>query len=162
TTATTAQIDPAPFTRALIRLAERRGAQIRHGKVTGVIERNGAVEAVAVDGETVRADAVVIAMGPWSILAAQWLPLPAVFGLKAHSIVFDPAASAPPEALFLESREANGAPSAPEVFPRPNGTTYVCAISSESPLPVDPADVMPDDGAIERLRAICRAISPIF
>ena len=32
----------------------------------------------------------------------------------------------------------------PEVFPRPDGTTYVCAISSESPLPVDPAEVAPD------------------
>ena len=40
----------------------------------------------------------------------------------------------------------------PEVFPRTDGTTYVCAISSESPLPVDPADVAPDPGAIERLR----------
>ena len=39
----------------------------------------------------------------------------------------------------------------PEVFPRADGTTYVCAISSESPLPVDPGDVAPDPGAIERL-----------
>jgi glycine/D-amino acid oxidase-like deaminating enzyme len=31
-------------------------------------------------GESVEGDAVVIAMGPWSILAARWLPLPAVFG----------------------------------------------------------------------------------
>jgi glycine/D-amino acid oxidase-like deaminating enzyme len=68
----------------------------------------------------------------------------------------------PPEALFLEYREANGATCAPEVFPRADGTTYVCAISSESPLPVDPADVTPDEGAIERLRAICRNISPIL
>ena len=48
----------------------------------------------------------------------------------------------------------------PEIFPRTDGTTYVCAISSESPLPVDPAEVAPDAGAIERLRAICREISP--
>ena len=50
----------------------------------------------------------------------------------------------------------------PEVFPRPDGTTYVCAISSESPLPVDPADVAPDPGAIERLHAMCRALSPVL
>jgi hypothetical protein len=47
------------------------------------------------------ADAVVIAMGPWSILAAKWLPLPPVFGLKGHSLVFQTGATIPPEALFL-------------------------------------------------------------
>ena len=50
----------------------------------------------------------------------------------------------------------------PELFPRPDGTTYVCAISSESPLPVDPAAVAPDPGAIERLEAICRDLSPVL
>ena len=62
----------------------------------------------------------------------------------------------PPEALFLEVGEAGGGAVSPEVFPRPNGTTYVCAISSESPLPVDPAEVVPDPGAIDRLTAVCR------
>ncbi len=50
--------------------------------------------------------------------------------------------------------------SSPEVFPRTDGTTYVCGISSESPVPLDPVDVAPDPGAIERLEAMCRAISP--
>src|SRR6202043_1206047 len=48
------------------------------------------------------------------------------------------------------------------VFPRTDGTTYVCAISSESPLPVDPAEVAPDPGAIERLEAMCARLSPAF
>jgi glycine/D-amino acid oxidase-like deaminating enzyme len=162
TTATTAQIEPAAFTLALMQAAEAEGARLRHGRGTGLVRRNGAVEGVIVDGETIAADAVVIAMGPWSVLAAEWLPLPPVFGLKGHSIVFDTGGKLPAEALFLEYREANGATSSPEIFPRANGTTYVCAISSESPLPIDPANVRPDDGAIPRLRAICRDISPIL
>jgi len=48
----------------------------------------------------------VIAMGPWSMLAAQWLPLPPVFGLKGHSLVFDTGSQVPPDALFLEYQEA--------------------------------------------------------
>jgi glycine/D-amino acid oxidase-like deaminating enzyme len=48
----------------------------------------------------------------------------------------------------------------PELFPRADGTTYVCAISSESPLPIDPARVAPDPGALERLQAMCRELSP--
>jgi glycine/D-amino acid oxidase-like deaminating enzyme len=38
----------------------------------------------------------------------------------------------------------------------------VCAISSESPLPVDPAAVEPDPGAIERLEAMCARLSPVL
>ena len=37
---------------------------------------------LTVRGEELFGDAVVIAMGPWSILAAAWLQLPAIFGLK--------------------------------------------------------------------------------
>ena len=62
--------------------------------------------------------------------------------------------------MFLEYREQNGAVQAPELFPRTDGTTYVCAISSEEPLPIDPAQVAPDPGAIERLEAMCRSFSP--
>ncbi len=162
TTATTAQIDPAAFTQALMRAAEAEGARVQVGRVTSLVRRDGAVAGVIVDGETIAADAVVIAMGPWSVLAGAWLPLPPVFGLKGHSIVFATGDQLPPEALFLEYREANGATSSPEIFPRANGTTYVCAISSATPLPADPAAVKPDDGAIARLSAICREIAPVL
>ena len=107
-------------------------------------------------------DAVVIAMGPWSIQAAAWLPLPAVFALKGHSLVFDTGSSVPAESLFCEYCETSGAAQAPEMFPRSHGTTYVCAISSETPLPVDPAAVTPDPGAIERLETMCRDLSPVL
>ena len=115
---------------------------------------------VQVDGEIIGGDAAVIAMGPWSILAAKWLPLPGVFGLKGHSLLFETGTKIPAEAVFLEYQEAPGAVSSPEVFPRADGTSYVCAISSESPLPVDPADVAPDPGAVERLQAMCARLSP--
>jgi glycine/D-amino acid oxidase-like deaminating enzyme len=46
------------------------------------------------------------------------------------------------------------------VFPRADGTTYACGISSESPVPADPADVTPDPGALERLQAMCERLSP--
>lgn len=157
---TTAQLDPAAFTRGLMRAAEARGAELRHGRVTGLVREKDAVKVVIVDNETIATDAVVIAMGPWSILAAEWLPLPPIFGLKGHSIVFDTGGKIPAESLFLEYREANGGMSSPEVFPRADGTTYVCAISSQTPLPFDPRAVEPDGGAIPRLRAICRDISP--
>ena len=145
-TETTAQVHPAKFTAAMMQAAQAQGAELRLGRVTGVVRRGPQVTGVEVDGEAIEGDAVVIAMGPWSLLAAAWLPLPAVFGLKGHSLVFDTGTRVPAEALFLEVREATGAVQTPELFPRSDGTTYVCAISSESPLPVDPAEVSPDPG----------------
>ena len=162
--ATTAQVHPGLFTRAMMRKAEANGARLQMGEVTGLIRRgpDGPVAGVEVDGKTIEGDAVVIAMGPWSILATRWLPMPPVFGLKGHSLVFETGSRLPAEALFIEYEEASGTRSSPEVFPRADGTTYVCAISSESPVPLDPAAVRPDPGAIERLEAICGALSPVL
>jgi glycine/D-amino acid oxidase-like deaminating enzyme len=157
---TTAQVHPGQFTAAMMRAALAQGAELRLDRVGGIAERQGRATGVVVDGAVVAGDAVVIAMGPWSILAARWLPLPAVFGLKGHSLVFATGAALPGEAVFLEYREPSGAVLSPELFPRPDGTTYVCAISSETPLPVDPARVTPDAAAIQRLAAMCGALSP--
>ncbi len=162
TTNTTAQVHPGAFTQAMMGAAERRRTVVKRGAVTGLTRSDdgGTVTGAVVSGETLEADAVVIAMGPWSILAAGWVPLPGVYGLKGHSLVFDTEQPLPAEALFVDYREASGATASPEVFPRTDGTTYVCGVSSQSPLPVDSAAVAPDPGAIERLEAMCAAMSP--
>jgi glycine/D-amino acid oxidase-like deaminating enzyme len=161
---TTAVIEPRGFTRGLMRAAEAHGASLRIGEVAGLVrEASGTVAGVALeDGDAIDADAVVIAMGPWSILAARWLPLPAVFGLKGHSLVLDTSGAIAPEALFLEYQEAGGEVLTPELFVRADGTTWVCAISSQVPLPVDPAAVTADPGAHARLEAMCRRLSPVL
>jgi glycine/D-amino acid oxidase-like deaminating enzyme len=161
-TETTAQVHPGQFTAAMLAAAQAQGSELRMGRVTILLRSADAkrVEGVDVDGERLEGDAVVIAMGPWSVLAAQWLPLPPVFGLKGHSLVFETEDRVPADALFLEYREAGHGWHSPEVIPRPDGTTWVCAISSESPVPLDPGDVVPDPGAIERLGAMCARIAP--
>ena len=148
TTDSTAQVHPGLFTKAMMRVAEERGATVRQATVTGLVRGDGGtVTGVVTEAGTLDADAVVIAMGPWSILASAWVPLPGVFGLKGHSLVFDTPAPLPADALFVEFQEASGASASPEVFPRTDGTTYVCGVSAhDSPLPVDPADVAPDPG----------------
>ncbi|HEY7245412.1 MAG TPA: FAD-binding oxidoreductase [Xanthobacteraceae bacterium] len=161
-TDSTALVEPRAFTTGMMRAAQANGAVLRHGTVANLMRGpSGAVGGVVLaSGDIVEGDAVVIAMGPWSILAARWLPLPGVLGYKGHSLVFETGGSIPAEALFLEYREASGELLAPELFPRADGTTWVCAISTIGPLPVDPADVAADEGAHARLEALCRNISP--
>ncbi len=159
---TTALVEPRAFTTGLVRAAEAQGGTLRHGAVVDLVRHaNGTARGVVLDGgETIEADAVVIAMGPWSVLATRWLPLPAVYGFKGHSLIFDTGDALPAEALFLEYQEASGEVLSPELFARADGTTWVCAISSTAALPVDPARVAADEGAHARLEALCRDISP--
>lgn len=160
-TQSTAQIDPAAFTRSMMEAAQAHGVQLREGTVEGVVlgENGERITGVQVDGETIAADAVVIAMGPWSILAAEWLALPPVYGLKGHSLVFrfEPA---DPSALFVEVEMADGEIETPEVVPRVDGTTYICGLSGTAPLPIDPADITLEAGAVDRLRVMATAFSP--
>jgi glycine/D-amino acid oxidase-like deaminating enzyme len=154
---TTAIVEPRSFTRGLMHAAEALGAEQRRGTVVGLTPSGGVM---LEGGETIEGDAVVVALGPWSILATRWLPLPAVYGYKGHSLIFRTGDSVPAEALFLEYQEASGEVLTPEIFARVDGTVWACAISSAPALPVDPAQVAPDAGAHQRLETLCRAISP--
>jgi len=162
TTETTAQIDPAEFTKGIMAAAIDRGARLRIGQVTGVTRAadRSTADGVIVDGERLAGDAVVIAMGPWSALASQWLPLPAVYGLKGHSLVFRNVSPISAQALFVELEAEDGTVHAPEIYPRPDGTTYVCGLPGEAALPTDPSDVAPDSGAYETLRAMTARLAP--
>ena len=159
---TTASVHPRKFTAAMIRAAQEHGVQVRLGQVTGLVRRGTRVTGIEVEGSVVAADATVIAMGPWSQLAAEWLPLPEVLGQQSPSLVYDTGADVPADALFLEFRAASGDEVTVEVFPRADGSTHVCAFSGAAPLPLDPAQVTPDPDVIERLRAICERLSPAF
>jgi glycine/D-amino acid oxidase-like deaminating enzyme len=157
-------VHPRKFTTAIMNAAQRNGARIQTGRVTG-IARNAdgtSVRGVQVDGHVVEADAIVVAMGPWSLLAAAWMTLPAVFGQQSPSIVYDTGSDVPPEALFLDYREDDETVIAVEVFPRGDGSTHVTALSDIAPLPLDPARVTPDADAITRLEAMCERLSPAF
>jgi glycine/D-amino acid oxidase-like deaminating enzyme len=162
TTATTAQVHPAQFTRGMLDAAIERGARLRAGCVTGLAHSADGSRAsgVFVDGDLIEGDAVVIAMGPWSALASQWLPLPMVYGLKGHSVILRNPIPISPHALFVECEAIDGSVDTPEVFPRPDGTVYVCGLSSTAPLPPDPAEITSDAAAQARLNAMIRTFAP--
>jgi len=161
---TTAIVHPQKFTAGMMRAAEAHGATPRRGRVTGIVRATHGATArgVEVDGEVIEADHVVIAMGPWSLLAAEWMTLPAVYGQRSPSIVYDTGSDVPADALFLDYHDEGRDAVTIEVFPRADGSTHVCALSDIVPLPLDPAMVTPDPEAIARLQAMCERISPAF
>ncbi len=164
TTETTAQVIPAAFTRGMVEHALSLSAACVIGNVTGIVlDPDGtAIRGVDIDGRQMEADAVVIAMGPWSALARRWLPVPDVYGLKGHSIVLRPTALVPAEALFADVETEEGLSDTPELFPRPDGTVYLCGLSSQDALPEDPALVATDGAASNQLRAMASMLSPLL
>ncbi|KAK3004707.1 hypothetical protein RJ639_018915 [Escallonia herrerae] len=124
TTETTAQVHPQLFTRALLSKATSLyGVEVVIGKLERVEVEEGRVRAVALeDREVVKADAVVLALGPWTSKLSLLSSLFRVYGLKAHSIVLEPKEpdAITPHALFLSYYSAQGGkPMDPEVYPRP-------------------------------------------
>jgi glycine/D-amino acid oxidase-like deaminating enzyme len=161
---TTAIVHPKKFTSGMMRAAQALGAELRAGRITGLIQSSdgSTAKGVEVDGMPIEADAIVLAMGPWTLLASQWTPLPAVFGQRSPSLVYDTGKDVPADALFLEYRAERGEAVSVEVFPRADGSTHVTAFSDIASLPLDPAAVTPDEDALDRLEAICQELSPVF
>lgn len=156
---TTAQVHPAHFTQTLLQQALGRGAKLVIGAVEGIDVANGRVRGVRVDGEVLPADAVVVAMGPWSARAAVGLPLPPVHGLKGHSITLKPTDPVPAHALFMDYTTETGEQLEPEIFPRPDGEVYLCGLSDMAPLPECPDQVLPRPEAGPVLQQIAGHLS---
>ena len=173
--ATTAQVHPDLFTKALLAEVERRGGAVRTGAAVAglVLGGDGRVAGVRVrpaaggPEEVLPADVVVLALGVWSgglreLLPAAAPPPPPVAGLKVHSIVLaDPGAVTTPDALFLSYRVPGGESLEPEVYPRPDASVYVCGVSSEEAPPAAADQVLPEAAAIATLRGVAAAVSQV-
>ena len=159
---TTAQVNPAEFTRAMVKIAVDNGAELVVGDVEsiGLSPEGNRISGARIDGRSMAADAVVVAMGPWSILAQNWLPLPPVYGLKGNSIVFRPQEPVSAHAIFADVESSDAGVLSPEIYPRPDGTIYVCGLSSQEPLPVNPKEIFPEKDRIDRLRMAATAVVP--
>ncbi len=147
----TAQVTPKEFVHKMIeyvnQLGEGPGVKIVIGTcvgiesvedadgvkvVTGVKYRNG-------QGETIlQADDVIVAAGPWACQAEQWfdntVKLP-MEGIKSTSIVWKPPLDDDGnvnldavEATALFCGEDSRFGTHLEVYPRPDGTVYICGI----------------------------------
>jgi glycine/D-amino acid oxidase-like deaminating enzyme len=98
---------------------------------------------------------VVLAMGPWTG-RVKGLALPAIHGLKGYSVTLG-APGVPADALFMDYRTAEGRALEPEIFPRPDGTVYVCGMADRQPLPDSAEGVeVSDAGCAVLARAAAR------
>lgn len=111
--------------------AQRAGAELSLGRIDGLARNadGSSAKGIEVDGAVIEADAIVIAMGPWSMMAARWMRSPAVFGQRSSSLVYDTGTDFPADALFLEHPDEIHGLVSVEVFPRADGSTLITAFS---------------------------------
>lgn len=111
------QVHPQKLTTALMTAAQQTaGAKLVMGVVTGITTNSSGVTTVRVSPgpqqvqgieQELPADAVVLAMGPWTGSARAWLPsAPATSGQKYHSVVLRGDVS--DTAIFTAYRTADG------------------------------------------------------
>ena len=72
----TADVNAHRMTVALATAATRRGAQVRTGTVVDIERDRGRVAGVVLENGRIDCDTVVVAMGPWSESASDWLGVP--------------------------------------------------------------------------------------
>eukprot|EP00198_Chlamydomonas_reinhardtii_P002787 XP_001692123.1 FAD-dependent oxidoreductase [Chlamydomonas reinhardtii] len=113
---------------------EAAGAEEQGRRVTGVV----------VDGEVLPADVAVVAMGPWQ---------------KYHSVVLRPEQPVTNHMLFTGFKYASGRTVEPEVYPRPDGTVYVCGEPQALPVPPSPAEVVVEGQLIDNIRRVAGSLA---
>jgi glycine/D-amino acid oxidase-like deaminating enzyme len=161
---TTAIVHPRKFTSAITTAAQSHGAELRRGQVTGIVRNRGWIDGKRRRGRwrSHRGGRRCDRDGALVADRRRVGDLPAVFGQRSPSLVYDTGTDVPADALFLEYHDESGAVVTVEAFPRADGTTLVTAFSDQAPLPLDPAAVTSDPSEIDRLQAISERLSPVF
>ena len=66
-------VEPYRLVLALTRAAERLGVRVRHGRVIGLRRDGGRVTGVVLEREVLSCATAVLALGPWSAEASDWI-----------------------------------------------------------------------------------------
>ncbi|KAK4683884.1 hypothetical protein P7C73_g6332, partial [Tremellales sp. Uapishka_1] len=168
---TTAQVHPGLFTKFFAeQFLSKPNTSLVIGTATSMklSPSTQRPESVSVDGNEVAGDVVVIAAGPWSgKLAVELLGKDlggklGIEGHRAHSVVLKTKDTLTPHCLFTNMTLKDGSMGEPELYTRPDGTTYICGAGDAEPLPERADQVKPDPEAIAKLLAETRALSPVF
>jgi len=133
---TTAQVHPGLFTSFFAQQFQQKpDTDLIIGRAAAVAVDDGAVKSVLVhasgEDRIIEADAIVLAAGPWTGKLAEELlgdkigRRLGVTGHRAHSVVLKTKEELSAHCLFTSMTMEDGSAGEPEVYTRPDGTTYM-------------------------------------
>ena len=177
----TAQVTPLELTRRMMDVAMSKGTKLVTGNVVGVNtvldgkgneDRPCRVSGVRLeDGTSIPCDKLVVALGPWTVMAEDWFKEHSPFrvpmdGIRSSSMVVKMPVGATldrPYAIFCnEDHRTN---THLEVYPRPDSSIYVCGLGGSEHcgksriVELEPHLVVPDTGRIEAAQKCLRNMS---
>lgn len=175
----TAQCHPYQFTTTLARLAEERGVRfVEGGSVTSInfsspdqhrrqiegvevtLKRDQGSSAAQNENVGISATDVILVAGPWT---GRIFPAVPIIGQKSHSVVVQPKREISPTILFFDPGhiDADDAENSLEIYPRPDGTVYMCGRTRYGlELPATTDDVRTDPGRCREIVDTVKRISP--
>eukprot|EP00516_Mucochytrium_quahogii_P009525 CAMPEP_0203773256 /NCGR_PEP_ID=MMETSP0099_2-20121227/4550_1 /ASSEMBLY_ACC=CAM_ASM_000209 /TAXON_ID=96639 /ORGANISM=" , Strain NY0313808BC1" /LENGTH=371 /DNA_ID=CAMNT_0050671053 /DNA_START=405 /DNA_END=1520 /DNA_ORIENTATION=+ len=129
----TAQVTPLELCTKMWEKARANGAKLELGKAVG-LERDdsGMYTGVVLEGgKVIRAGKVVLAMGPWTVAAEDWLGNIRVpmFGIASSSMIVQPKEKVKVQATAVFCEDDKNRCHL-EFYPRPDNTIYVCGFGS--------------------------------
>ncbi|PVU89139.1 hypothetical protein BB559_005233 [Furculomyces boomerangus] len=151
-TKNSAQVTPKLLSQTLWKKCQQNGVEFTTGKVIDInklkyentpktdtthnisIEKDNMYKINILDGEPIVAAKVVVCLGPWTYYSRKWSifkDLPEGYfdinGLRAHNVIFKVKDSVPAQCLFTCISGSNYTDEDEiEVYPRPDGTVYIC------------------------------------
>ncbi|GAA5977487.1 hypothetical protein JCM11641_000979 [Rhodosporidiobolus odoratus] len=180
-TDTTSQVHPEQFTKAMVELAQEKGVKVVYGTVEGLTKPAslGAEPYTLTissrddpnSTSTLSADQIVVCAGPWTGQLLETLGIEdraagrakAIRGSRAHSVVLKTAQGRelPAQAVFT-SIKTKGGHAEPEIYNRPDGTSYCCGPTDSSPLPTHASQVTTSPTSISQLLHQTAQLAPRY
>jgi glycine/D-amino acid oxidase-like deaminating enzyme len=172
-----AQVHPLRYTESIFAECLHRGAQFVQGEALNFESFNSSdgakqgsvrLKMLSTDGKMITfidGDIFVVCLGCWSdVLLQDWLAKEVLSAICASSIVLKPHGEVPNVALFTNwytPGELNSFD--PEVYPRSDGTVYICARAESVPIPVGgTSTVIPNEEYTSKIEEFAAQLSPLL
>lgn len=140
------------YTVALSKAAEKAGATVRTGVVTGVKKSGGKVTGVILEDGEIPCDAVVVATGPWSAEAGEWLGV----SIPVEPLAGEIVRVETPGGTLKQDFSGGGA----SLYQRADGLVWIGATEERRGFDKDPSEAARDkllDGARKLMPCMAEA-----
>lgn len=170
----TSQITPSKFCDTLVDEIQRMGGKIIIDTIQHInLDSNNIVQSIQLQSnhQFISCSTLTIACGSWSsnkLLSSIYSTLPNITGSKAHSIILKPNNNnnnnniTDNTMLFIDYTDIHHKSTDPEIYPRSDGSIYICGASDSTLLPDTSASVHSDELVAESLYSVGCHVSSII
>ena len=155
-------MDPYKLTNTLLAEAKRlAGSEMVISSIESITKCDDRINGVIVDGNQIQADVFILAIGSWLHTACDWLKIPPINGHRVHSIVICPKSNGviTPHAMLADFSTDDMKHKKINILLRPDGNVFISGMDDNGGIPVNQAEVNPNQDTLRQLHEIGGKIS---